>query len=181
MRLEETPIPGCYEIFPVDLRDHRGRFVKPYHLDSLNESGLGFEILEEYYSLSKENVLRGMHFQLPPMATVKLVTCLKGRIFDAVVDLRTDSPTFGRNFSLELTEEKGNMLYIPEGLAHGFCAPGDESLMLYMCSQIYSGPHDTGIRWDSAGISWPVEDPLVSGKDRGLPRFDQFESPFRMK
>ncbi len=180
MKIKNTPIDGCYEIMPLDLRDHRGRFVKPYHMDEFRESGLGFEILEEYYSLSKKHVLRGLHFQLPPMATIKLVTCIQGRIFDAVVDLRTDSPSFGEHFYLELTEEEGNMLFIPEGLAHGFCALSEESLMLYMCSQVYSGAHDTGVRWNSAGIPWPVEDPVISEKDNELPELEHFESPFHI-
>lgn len=166
---------------PLDLKDHRGRFVKPYHSDQFREAGIGFDIAEEYYSVSKKNVLRGLHFQLPPMATIKVVTCLSGAIYDVVVDLRTDSPTFGKHFSIELTEEKGNVLYIPEGLAHGFCALSDESLVLYICSRVYSQEHDSGIRWDSAGIRWPVPDPLVSEKDRGLIPFGEFNSPFRLK
>lgn len=178
MEIVQTHIQGCYEVFPLDLRDHRGRFVKPFHRDDYKAAGLDFELMEEYYSVSKKNVLRGLHFQLPPRATIKLVTCLKGRILDVVVDLRVNSPTYRKHFAVELTEEKGNLLFIPEGLAHGFCTMSNEAIVLYLCSEIYSPEHDTGVRWDSAGIPWPVEQPLVSEKDNGLLKLDEFESPF---
>jgi len=180
MQLTETPIKGCYEILPLDLKDHRGRFVKPYHFDTFRDARIDLVIREEYFSVSRQGVLRGLHFQLPPMATAKLVSCLSGSLFDAVVDLRTDSPTYLQYFTLELSKEKGNLLYIPKGLAHGFCALSADALMLYMCSQAYSPEHDTGLRWDSAGIPWPVEDPEVSDKDRGLMELSKFESPFRL-
>ena len=180
MKLVKTSIGGCYEILPFNLKDHRGRFVKPYHRDDFREAGLSFDLSEEFYSVSKKGVLRGMHFQLPPKDTIKGVICLGGSIFDVVVDLRVNSPTYRHHFSIELSEEKGNMLYIPKGLAHGFCALRAEALVLYMCSEVYSPEHDTGIHWNSAGIEWPVKDPLVSDKDNGLGLLDQFESPFRL-
>jgi len=180
MNLVKTNIEGCYEILPFDLKDHRGRFVKPYHRDDFREAGLDFTISEEFYSVSNKGVLRGLHFQLPPKDTIKGVTCLSGSIFDVVVDLRKNSPTYGHHFSIELSEDKGNMLYIPKGLAHGFCALSTEALVLYMCSEVYSPKHDTGIHWDSAGIRWPVKDPIVSDKDNGLVGMDQFESTFRI-
>ena len=181
MKLEKTHIEGCYELFPTDLRDHRGRFVKPFHQDDFRENGLELEIREEYYSVSRKNVLRGLHFQLPPMATVKVVTCVSGSILDAVLDLRVDSPTYGRHFTAELSEAKGNLLFIPKGLAHGFHTLSDEAIVLYLCSEVYSQEHDSGLRWNSAGIEWRVKDPFVSEKDSGLPAMDQFDSPFKMK
>ena len=180
MKIVETTIIGCYEVYPLDLRDQRGRFVKPFHQEEFMNAGLDLHIKEEYYSVSKKNVLRGLHFQLPPKATIKAVTCLGGTIFDAVVDLRTDSPTYLKHFALELSEEKGNLLFIPEGLAHGFCTLSKEATVLYMCSEVYSQEHDTGLKWNSAGIPWPVEHPIVSEKDNGLNEVDQFESPFRL-
>lgn len=178
MKIVETHIKGCYEVFPMDLKDHRGRFVKPYHRDDFRNAGIELDIKEEYYSVSKKNVLRGLHFQLPPRATIKAVTCLSGSIFDAVVDLRVDSPTYLEHFAVELTEEKGNLLFIPEGMAHGFFTLSEEALVLYMCSEVYSQEHDTGLKWSSAGISWPVTAPVVSDKDNGLVELDQFDSPF---
>ncbi|MCK4991641.1 MAG: dTDP-4-dehydrorhamnose 3,5-epimerase [Bacteroidales bacterium] len=178
MKIADTKIKGCYEVFPLDLRDHRGRFVKPFHQDDFRDAGLELDIKEEYYSVSKKNVLRGLHFQLPPKATIKVVTCLRGTIFDAVVDLRVDSPTYLKHFAVELSEKKGNLLYIPEGLAHGFYTLSEEATVLYMCSEVYSQEHDTGLRWNSAGISWPVMDPIVSEKDNSLAELEQFHSPF---
>lgn len=179
MKVIDSHIEGCFEIYPLDLKDNRGRFVKPYHSDSFNEAGLGFEIREEYYSVSKKDVLRGLHFQVPPRATIKVVTCLSGAIFDVVVDLRVGSPSYLMHFGVELTGEKGNLLFIPEGLAHGFYTRSEEALVLYMCSEVYSPQHDTGLRWDSAGIPWPVGEPIVSDKDNGLRTLDKFDSPFR--
>ncbi|MEN8230617.1 MAG: dTDP-4-dehydrorhamnose 3,5-epimerase family protein, partial [Bacteroidota bacterium] len=103
MRIVDTKISGCYEVYPMDLRDHRGRFVKPFHQDDFKNAGLELYIKEEFYSVSKKNVIRGLHFQLPPKATIKAVTCLSGSIFDVVLDLRTDSPTFLKHFALELS------------------------------------------------------------------------------
>jgi len=180
MKRKDTSIEGCYEVFPLDLREHRGRFVKPFHKDDFKDAGLDLDIREEYYSVSKKNVLRGLHFQLPPKATVKVVTCLSGSIFDAVVDLRTDSPTYLKYFTVELTEEKGNLLFIPEGLAHGICTLSNEATVLYMCSEVYSQQHDTGLNWGSARIPWPVKNPIVSEKDNGLMELNHFDSPFRL-
>lgn len=180
MKLIQTPIEGCYEILPFHLKDHRGRFVKPYHRADFKEAGLDFVLAEEFYSVSKKGVLRGMHFQTPPKDTVKGVICLAGSIFDVVVDLRVDSPTYKQHFSIELSEEKGNMLYIPKGLAHGFCTLSKEATVLYMCSEVYSPEHDTGINWKSVGVIWPEENPIVSDKDNELMGLDQFKSTFKL-
>jgi len=179
MKIVDTSIMGCYEVYPLDLRDHRGRFVKPFHREEFREAGLELDVKEEYYSVSRKNVLRGLHFQLPPKATIKAVTCLSGTIFDAVVDLRVGSPTYLKHFEVELSEEKGNLLFIPGGLAHGFCTLSQEATVLYICSEVYSQEHDTGLKWDSAGIPWPLKDPIVSEKDNGLIKLEQFDSPFR--
>lgn len=178
MKTNETRIPGCFEILPLDLNDDRGRFVKPFHIDEFREAGMDLMIREDYYSVSKQNVLRGLHFQLPPMATKKLVTCIEGSIFDVVVDLRIDSPTYHQYFFLELSADKGNQLYIPEGLAHGFLTLSSEALVLYMCSNEYSQEHDTGIRWNSAGIPWPVKDPVISERDQTFTTLEHFQSTF---
>ncbi len=178
MEIKETYLKGCYIIAPRIIEDTRGRFVKPWHIGELSQHGLYFGINEEYYSVSKKNVVRGLHFQTPPKATKKLVTCLSGQIFDVVVDLRKSSPTFKQYFSVELTSEQATMIYIPEGFAHGFCALSDEATVLYMCSEIFSPENDAGIRWNSAGIKWPLTDPIVSEKDSLLVTLDQFNNPF---
>lgn len=178
MDIHETPLKSCFVITPRIIADARGRFVKPFHIDEFNQHGLYFEIKEEYYSVSKKNVVRGLHFQTPPKATKKIVTCLAGSIFDVVVDLRKSSPTYLQNFSVELTSEKGNMLYIPEGFAHGFMALSHEATVLYMCSEMYSPANDAGIRWNSAGIEWPPANPVVSEKDSLLVELNRFDNPF---
>jgi len=133
---------------------------------------------EQYYSISKKNVLRGMHFQLPPHDHYKLVTCVEGRILDVVVDLRRSSPTFGQHLCVELSGVRADSIYIPSGLAHGFLVLSRRALVLYNVSSLYAPLHDTGIRWDSAGIQWPVVAPQVSERDAVLPPLAAFETPF---
>lgn len=178
MKITETYIKGCYTIEPNIFGDHRGRFVKPYHIEEFKKGGINFEIKEEYFSVSKENVLRGLHFQTPPKSTAKLVTCLNGKIFDVVVDLRKNSNTFLKTFSIELSSDTGNQIFIPEGLAHGFCALSEEATVLYMCSEVHSPENDAGIRWDSAGIDWPLKNPVISEKDKQLVELKDFNNPF---
>ncbi len=178
MEIKETNLEGCYVIIPRIIKDTRGSFVKPWHIDDFAKFELFFPIGEEYYSVSKKNVLRGMHFQTPPKATKKIVTCLSGNIFDVVIDLRKTSPTFQQYFSIELTSEAGKILYIPEGFAHGFCVLSNEATVLYLSSEMYSPENDSGIRWNSAGIEWPVNNPIVSEKDNLLVTLDQFDTPF---
>lgn len=178
MELKKTSIEGCFEIIPRIMEDHRGKFVKPYHQETFLNNGIDLTIKEEYYSQSKKNVLRGLHFQVPPKATSKLVTCLQGEIFDVVVDLRKKSSTYLTYLGIKLTENQGNLLYIPEGLAHGFCVLSNDATMLYMCSEVYSPENDAGIRWDSAGIEWPILNPVVSEKDNLLIELNKFNSPF---
>lgn len=178
MEIKEITLKGCYEILPKIIEDARGRFVKPWHIDDFKASGLYFDILEEYYSVSRKNVIRGMHFQTPPMATKKLVTCLSGSVWDVVIDLRKSSPTFQQHVGIELSAAKGNMLYIPEGFAHGFCAISEEAVMLYLCSAMHSPLNDAGVHWNSAGIEWPVSQPIISVKDDQLIPLNQFDNPF---
>ena len=179
MVIQETEIPGCYELTPPIFRDERGEFVKTFHEEIFSQHNFATHFPEEYYSLSRKDVLRGLHFQIPPRDHVKLVTCVVGEVFDVVVDLRVGSPTYGRHKSFILNADKANMLYIPAGLAHGFCVIGAPALMLYKVTSVYSPEHDTGILWNSADISWPVERPVVSARDAGFKPLSAFESPFR--
>ncbi|MBT0653785.1 dTDP-4-dehydrorhamnose 3,5-epimerase [Geomobilimonas luticola] len=179
MDIRETAIPGCYELTPPVFRDERGLFVKTFHEEVFARHNLATRYAEEYYSLSGANVLRGLHFQLPPKDHVKLVTCVAGEVFDVVLDLRADSPTYGRFETFSLSDGRANMLYIPAGLAHGFCVTAAPALMLYKVTSVYSPEHDAGIRWDSAGIPWPIDRPVVSARDAGFVPLSAFESPFR--
>ena len=178
MKIIKTPIKGCFELHPRVFQDDRGRLVKTYHEEVFASNGLATDFTEEYYSVSNQYVLRGLHFQLPPDDHVKCVTCLSGRIFDVVVDLRKNSSTFKQYYSLELDSEIGNMLYIPEGLAHGFYVISDQAIFLNRSNVVYKPESDSGIRWDSCGIEWPNDDPVLSERDKQMIKLDDFISPF---
>jgi len=177
-KLNATIIPGCFEIQPVVLADDRGRFVKVFHAEAFADLGLRTDFVEEYYSVSRHGVIRGLHFQSPPMDHDKVVFCVAGRVQDAVLDLRRGSPGFGHFHLLELTADRANMLYIPRGVAHGFCTLSDHATLVYKVSSLYSPMHDEGIRWDSAGIPWAVSKPVLSDRDLSHPPFECYRTPF---
>jgi dTDP-4-dehydrorhamnose 3,5-epimerase len=176
----ETKIQGCYELRPKVLDDQRGFFAKIFHRPLWESLGLCTEFEEEYVTRSLPGTLRGMHFQVPPMHHHKVVLCLRGRAWDVAVDLRKDSPTYRQHISVNLSCTMANALYLPAGLAHGFCVTGAEALLYYKLSSVYSPAHDAGIRWDSAAIPWPISDPVLSDRDKKLPLLDEFESPFTL-
>lgn len=178
MNLIKTRIPDCYIIQVDKIDDKRGTFVKTYNKASFSDLGLCTSFNEEYYSVSKKNVLRGLHFQIPPNDHVKVVYCLAGRVFDAVVDLRKDSPTYGRYEAFELSADEANMLYIPTGLAHGFYVLSEWATVAYKVSTIYSPEHDTGILWNSVDIPWPDKNPVISERDSRFLNLKEFKSPF---
>lgn len=158
--------------------DPRGSFVKTWHPDLLAAHGVAMTFAEEFYSVSRRGVVRGMHFQAPPRALDKLVYCVAGRILDVVLDLRKDQPTYGQSWSWELSEANASMLFIPAGFAHGFLALDESNTVVYKTSTVHSPEHDHGLRWDSFGFSWPEKSPLVSERDRHLPTLREFRSPF---
>ena len=179
MDLIPTSLESCFSIHPKILEDGRGRFVKTFHKEIFLELGLQTFFPEEYYSVSSKGVLRGLHFQLPPQECAKLVYCVQGCVFDAVLDLRRSLPTFGEYYTLELDADKANMLYIPPGLAHGFYVLSERATMVYKVSTVYSPKHDTGILWNSVEIPWPDKNPIISARDSKFIEFDQFQSPFK--
>lgn len=179
MKLIKTKISGCFELQHNVFDDARGRFVKIFNQDDFENSGLEIRFTEQYYSVSKKNVIRGMHFQLPPHDHAKLVCCVQGVVFDAVIDLRIGSPTYGHAETFELTADKANSIYIPKGMAHGFCTLSDEAILMYNVSSVYSAECDSGILWNSAGIVWPNLDPILSVRDQNFSELDQFMSPFK--
>jgi len=178
MKIHSVAIPGCYEIYPPVLSDERGSFVKTFHHESFIRHKLITEWQETYYSISKQKVLRGLHFQLPPHDHEKLVYCTDGGVLDVVVDLRVGSPAYGKHVMIELTADKANMLYIPRGLAHGFYVTTPSATMHYKVTTQYSPSHDTGILWNSAGIDWPDANPIISTRDKSFLAFCDFKSPF---
>ena len=173
-----TGIEGCFEIRPRVFEDQRGRFVKLFHREFFDELGLQSSYEEEYYSVSPARVIRGLHFQVPPREHVKLVSCIQGTILDVVCDLRTDSNSFGQIFSHKLRLKTGDMLYVPEGLAHGFYVMSESATFLSMNSKKFAPECDRGIRWDSIPFDWPDKDPIVSEKDTKMVSLDAFENPF---
>jgi len=179
MEFVELSLPGCFEIRHRVLRDERGSFVKTFHEELFQQQGLKTDFREEYYSRSVKNVLRGMHFQIPPHDHDKLVYCLEGAVLDAFVDLRKSSPEFGCHQVLELSEERSNALYLPSGIAHGFYTVSTQATLVYKTTSVHAAASDSGILWNSCGIDWPVADPIVSDRDQGFPPFDSFDSPFR--
>jgi len=178
MEFVESAIPGCFEIVPRVLEDKRGLFVKTFHRSVFEDKGLDTAWVEEYYSLSKRGVLRGLHFQLPPYDHAKLVYCVAGEVLDAVVDLRVGSPTYGQYALFDVNAEKADMIYIPCGLAHGFYTRSETAIMIYKVTTVYSPDHDTGILWNSAGIPWPDRTPIISDRDTEFLRLSDFQSPF---
>lgn len=178
MDFTESSIPDCFHINPRVHKDARGTFTKIYHSGQFKEKGLSVNIEEQYVTVSGKGVLRGLHFQVPPYQHTKLVTCLSGEVIDSIVDLRKGSPTYGRHQTFTLKGDEESVLYIPPGLAHGFYTLSDSAVMLYMVSKEHSPEHDKGILWNSVGIMWPDEDPVLSERDRNHPSFDLFETPF---
>lgn len=178
MQIRKTKIPGCYELEVFKEKDSRGSFVKTFHAELFQQSGLETCFAEQYYSHSVGGVIRGLHFQAPPMDHTKLVYCVQGKVMDAVVDLRKGSPTYGEYEVFQLSAENGNIIYIPSGLAHGFAVLGELAIVVYNVTTVYTSKYDAGILWNSVGIPWPFDNPIISERDKGLVPFSQFESPF---
>jgi dTDP-4-dehydrorhamnose 3,5-epimerase len=161
--------------------DERGWFAETYHESRLRGLGIDCRFVQENQSYSKRTgTLRGMHFQKPPADQAKLISVLRGRIFDVAVDVRRNSPTFGNHVSAELSAESALQLYIPAGFAHGFLTLENDVIVNYKVSKSYAPAHEGGIRWDDPdiGVVWPIEPSNVSKKDRLLPFLKDFDSPF---
>jgi dTDP-4-dehydrorhamnose 3,5-epimerase len=180
MVIEPTAIPGCFVIKPKSHDDQRGKFVKTFHRKTFQDHGLEAHFHEEYYTISINRVLRGLHFQKPPHQHNKLVYCPFGNIFDVVLDLRFGSPTYRRYYSCELSDHNAHIIYVPKGLAHGFYVKSEKAVVVYNVSTIYSPDHDDGILWNSAEIPWPDNNPIISDRDRGFITLANFVTPFRI-
>jgi dTDP-4-dehydrorhamnose 3,5-epimerase len=173
-----TDFPGLLILRPRVFQDQRGLFVKTFRADEFHNLGISFTPREEFYSISAQNVLRGMHFQLPPAAHAKLVCCLSGCILDVVLDMRRTSPTFGKSFSCTLDAKTRELLFIPAGFAHGFLSLEDNSLMVYKTDHPHAPELDAGIAWNSFGFDWKVSAPVMSDRDRKFVPWPAFQSPF---
>lgn len=181
LQLIDEPLPGVKILLPFVFQDARGLFAKPYHIGQLEALGVHLEIQEEFFSISSRCVLRGMHFQVPPHAHQKLVYCIHGRVLDVLVDLRKNSPAFGKAAGFELSAANRHVVHIPAGFAHGFLSMEDGSCLVYKTDQVHMPESDRGIRWDTIGFDWPLTDDMTpewSDRDLSHPSFQSFESPF---
>lgn len=179
MNFKQTEISGCYQVVLNNFNDLRGSFFKTFHFDFFKEHKLTTDWKEEYFSISKKNVIRGMHFQTPPEDHAKLVTCLTGSVIDVIVDLRKNSKTFKKNISILLNASSQNkMIYIPKGCAHGFLSLEDNTLMHYKVSSVYNPEKDMGILWNTIGFDWKCEHPIISERDKRHISLHEFQSPF---
>lgn len=173
MIFETTPIPGALVVSPEPAIDERGLFARTWCAEAFAARGLNAGLAQCATSFNRRRgTLRGLHYQSPPHMEAKLVRCTRGAMFDAIADLRRNSPSFGKWFAVALTESNRKMLYIPEGVAHGFQTLEDETEVFYQISVPYAPASAAGVRWDDPdiGIDWP-ETPqrIVSERDRNLP------------
>ena len=168
---------GCWLMPLKRLVDARGAFVKTFARANFEQVLGTFEFKEEFYSQSKSGVIRGMHFQAPPADHTKLVFCAMGSALDVLLDLRK-GPDYGKVASVTLSGEAPNLLAIPPGIAHGFRALSDETILVYKTSCEYAPQHDAGIRWDSFGFDWGADAPILSERDLAHPSLSDFISPF---
>ncbi len=174
MIFSETKLKGAFLIEPERKEDHRGFFARTWCQEEFEAHGLNSKLVQCSVSFNnKKGTLRGMHFQIVPFEETKLVRCTKGEIFDVIIDLRPNSGTFKRHFSVILNENNRLMLYIPGGFAHGFQTMADNTEVFYQMSQVYSPEHSGGVRWNDPafGIQWPQDDRIIIDRDLNYPDF----------
>lgn len=184
MKIIETGIQGLLVIEPQVFADERGHFFEAHSAAKFSQLGIEAGVMQINQSRSKKGVLRGLHFQAPPFAQTKLVRCGRGSLYDVAVDIRRGSPTFGKWFGLELSEDNKKMLYVPEGFAHGFYSLTDGCELIYLVGKNgYAKSAEGGVRFDdpAVGIEWPFSEsgePLVNERDRTWPLVSKENTPF---
>jgi dTDP-4-dehydrorhamnose 3,5-epimerase len=174
MKIDATALPEVKLLTPRRFEDGRGFFSETYNRERLAAAGIAVAFVQDNQSLSRRRgTIRGLHYQMAPMAQAKLVRVLRGAILDVAVDIRPGSATFGQHVAVELDAERGSQLFVPEGFAHGFCTLADDTEIFYKVSRPYAPDCERGILWSdpTLGIAWPVrpEAAVVSDKDRSLP------------
>jgi dTDP-4-dehydrorhamnose 3,5-epimerase len=178
MEIIAEPLPDL-KVIKLKLHgDERGFFVERYHAQKLQAVGISEDFVQDNHSRSSAGILRGLHYQANP-AQGKLVGVTRGRVWDVAVDIRPNSPTFGKYHGVELSGENGILFWIPAGFAHGFCVLGDEPAdMLYKVSGLYNAAGEGGIKFDDAdlGINWPINEPIISARDQGLQSFAAYKN-----
>jgi dTDP-4-dehydrorhamnose 3,5-epimerase len=185
MDVHDGDLPGVRLIEPDVHTDDRGAFLETWNARDYGRHGLNVSFVQDNLSRSRRRVLRGLHFQ-NPRPQGKLISVLRGEVFDVAVDIRADSETFGEAVGTVLSAENARQLYVPEGYAHGFVVTSEEALFHYKCTDFYHPESEGVVRWDDPAIDvdWPVEDPILSDRDRQAPTLDEiprerllFESP----
>jgi dTDP-4-dehydrorhamnose 3,5-epimerase len=180
MSIEETYIQGLKILHLNQFSDNRGCFLKVYNFEFFKENSLRSDFQESYFSISAKDVIRGMHFQIPPYEHVKLVYLNQGRIIDVVLDLRLESATYGQHYITTMSMDDPKLIYIPVGCAHGFLSLEDNSIVSYIQTSLYNQESDSGIRWDSFGMQWDVVNPVISRRDISFCSLTDFKSPFKI-
>lgn len=172
MKIQKTEIEGLFLIEGFSFNDNRGSLIKPFSLSFFNnEFKYNLYFKEVWFTKSNKNVIRAMHLQVGEFACEKLVSVINGAVIDVVLDIRKESLTYGKWFEIELNEKNNNALYIPKGCAHGYKVLLDNTITLYMGTEINVPKDDVGIRWNSFGYDWGIENPIISEKDANLPLF----------
>ncbi|MEL7368942.1 MAG: dTDP-4-dehydrorhamnose 3,5-epimerase [Myxococcota bacterium] len=179
MQVIETDLSGVVVLQPRLFRDDRGFFLETYNQARYAEAGITCTFVQDNHSRSTKGILRGLHYQITQPQD-KLVWCLQGAIYDVAVDVRRDSPTFGKWYGVTLTSEEKNQIFVPAGFAHGFCVLSETAEVAYKCSRLYAPNDEGGIAWNDPelGIEWPLDGaPTLSGKDAALPRLADAKLP----
>lgn len=178
MEIEHTFIEGLNLIHLKEFKDLRGSFTKVFNYDFFSENGLETSFKESYYSISHKNVIRGMHFQIPPAEHTKLVYVNQGSIMDVILDIRKSSPTYGKFITLRIDSTNPVLVYIPVGCAHGFLSMEDHTIVTYLQSSVYNNDCDMGIHYNSFGMDWKIQNPIISERDLSFVNLIDFNSPF---
>jgi dTDP-4-dehydrorhamnose 3,5-epimerase len=175
MKFQSAPLADAFTIDLERRGDDRGFFARVFCENEFTQAGLVPKFVQVNNSLSaKKGTLRGMHYQLPPMAEVKVVRCIRGALWDAILDLRPDSITFGKSYGAELSADNRVMMYVPRGFAHAVLTLTDDAEALYLVSEFYGPKQERGVRWNDPkfNIAWPIEPSEISPKDANWPNFD---------
>ena len=182
MTIKETGFEGLFILKPKIFEDQRGFFMETYNQKTLADVGIEIVFVQDNHSKSSKGVIRGLHFQHHPYQQAKLVRTLRGSILDVVVDIRKDSPTFGKHYSVEISEENKLQLLIPPGFAHGFVALTDNAQILYKCDQFYNAGSEGGLLYNDPdlAIDWRIDlnEAIISDKDKVNPRLKDLNSTF---
>ena len=180
MTFEETKLEGVVIVNNFNASDNRGIFIKTFNKNDFSENNLDFEVRESYFSISNKDVIRGMHFQLPPHDHEKLVYVPKGSVLDVVIDLRKNSTTYKQFITVNLSSENKKSIFIPKGLAHGFKSLEDNTITVYNVATEYNSDSDMGINYNSFGFDWEANEAILSNRDKEFLSLQQFclNNPF---